>query len=175
MRGTPVHVQPSQFPRKRLSRELWSSVSSTDKYWGLEAQSSLSPLEWTKLTFQNEIWEKPNFFPWKTRACIYRKIFDYFTFGAVMQFTIRISCKRVRIWPRYWVYFYYRNPKSGRDLRPRVYGGTLRLWWRWGTRRPCEWGHDWDQKNPSNWRRNRKQIFGSKIYPNKFHAKFLNR
>ena len=63
----------------------------------------------------------------KTGACIYRKIFDYFTFGAVIQFTIRISCKRVRIWPRYWVYFYYRNPKSGRDLRPRVYGGTWRF------------------------------------------------
>ena len=85
------------------------------------------------------------------------------------------ACKRVRIWPRYWVYFCYRNPKSGRDLRPRVYGGTSRLWWRWGTRRPCEWGHDLDQKNPSNCRWNRKQICGSKIYPNKFHYKFLNR
>ena len=30
-------------------------------------------------------------------------------------------------------------------------------------------------KNPSNWRRNRKQICGSKIYPNKFYYKFLNR
>ena len=65
MRGTPVHVQPSQFPRKRLSRELWSSVSSTNKYWGLEAQSSLSPLEWTKLTFHNEIRDTQFLFPEK--------------------------------------------------------------------------------------------------------------
>ena len=70
MRGTPVHVQPSQFPRKRLSRELWSSVSSTNKYWGLEAQSSLSSLEWTKLTCHNEIRETHNL----TRACIYKII-----------------------------------------------------------------------------------------------------
>lgn len=76
------------------------------------------------------------FVPRKTGACIYRKIFDYFTFGAVIQFTIRIACNWVRIWPPYWVYFCYRNPKSGRDLRPRVYGGTSRLWWRWETRRP---------------------------------------
>ena len=42
-------------------------------------------------------WKHTIFVPRKTDACIYRKILDYFTFGAVIQFTIRIACKRVRI------------------------------------------------------------------------------
>ena len=175
MRGTPVHVQPSQFPRKRLSRELWSSVSSTNKYWGLEAQSSLSPLEWTKLTFHNEIRETHNFCSPKNRRLHLQKnlwlfyirrchsIYHYKCMQAstnlatllslllLSESQIRARSQAQSVWGYFEVVMTVRTEttmRMGSWLRP---------------------------KNPSNCRWNRKRIFGSKIYRNKFHAKFLNR